>query len=431
MPITRHRLLTLLALVLVPWAAATAQPAPGAPGDRLGTFLDCRTSCDFDFLRQEVAFVDWVRDRAVADVHLLVTSQQAGAGGEEYTLAFIGLRTMAGRGDTLTFTTNPTTTSDERRKLMAQTVAAGLAPFVARHGGAARLRITAAEAGDDDAAARRSGTRDPWRAWVFELGIGGSTDGDANYRSKSVDGSFEATRVTAAWKFELESDYQYDDDRVKDVEFDSTGAVVDEEVFTTLRRTWQIDGLLVRSLGRHLSAGLRGELRSDSYRNLRRALLGGPAVEYNVFPYDEATRRELTIQYGAGFEANRYVDTTIFDRTRETLPTHYVSANFETRAPWGSVSLYGEHRNYLTDGAKRRTELSGDADVRLFRGFSVNVYGGYNWIRDQITLRKGSGDQADVLLRRRELLSGYEYYMGVGLRYTFGSIFNNVVNPRF
>jgi hypothetical protein len=61
----------------------------------------------------------------------------------------------------------------------------------------------------------------------------------------------------------------------------------------------------------------------------------------------------------------------------------------------------------------------------------VSVGGGYEWIHDQVYLPKGNRDQADVLLRRRALLTGYEYNARVGLTYTFGSIFNNVVNPRF
>ena len=32
---------------------------------------------------------------------------------------------------------------------------------------------------------------------------------------------------------------------------------------------------------------------------------------------------------------------------------------------------------------------------------------------------------------RRELLTGHQYEAGLGLSYTFGSIFSNVVNPRF
>jgi hypothetical protein len=69
--------------------------------------------------------------------------------------------------------------------------------------------------------------------------------------------------------------------------------------------------------------------------------------------------------------------------------------------------------------------------VRLFRGFSLNVGGEYRWIRDQVYLRKGQRSPVDVLLRRQALLTGFEYDARISISYTFGSIFNNVVNPRF
>jgi len=37
----------------------------------------------------------------------------------------------------------------------------------------------------------------------------------------------------------------------------------------------------------------------------------------------------------------------------------------------------------------------------------------------------------DVLLKLRQLSSGYSYFVGFGVSYSFGSIFNTVVNPRF
>ena len=47
-------------------------------------FLDCQgralSGCDFDLVRREIAWVDWVRNREDADVHLLVTSTRTGAG---------------------------------------------------------------------------------------------------------------------------------------------------------------------------------------------------------------------------------------------------------------------------------------------------------------------------------------------------------------
>jgi len=37
----------------------------------------------------------------------------------------------------------------------------------------------------------------------------------------------------------------------------------------------------------------------------------------------------------------------------------------------------------------------------------------------------------EILVRQRQLATSYRYGVSVGLSYTFGSIFNNVVNPRF
>nr|MBA3948490.1 hypothetical protein [Acidobacteriota bacterium] len=75
--------------------------------------------------------------------------------------------------------------------------------------------------------------------------------------------------------------------------------------------------------------------------------------------------------------------------------------------------------------------VNGSANVRLFKGFSFNVFGDYSRIRDQINLRKGNTSDEEVLLRLRQLATGYQYFMGFGVTYRFGSIYNNVVNPRF
>lgn len=91
-----------------------AQDTAAAPSQQaaLRVFLDCtNVFCDFDYLRTEVAFVNYVRDRAAADVHVLVTGQDAGAGGQGYTLLFIGRERFAGAADTLRFVTTPTPTT--------------------------------------------------------------------------------------------------------------------------------------------------------------------------------------------------------------------------------------------------------------------------------------------------------------------------------
>jgi hypothetical protein len=67
----------------------------------------------------------------------------------------------------------------------------------------------------------------------------------------------------------------------------------------------------------------------------------------------------------------------------------------------------------------------------LFKGFSVNMFGNYGWIRDQLYLPGGDYTEAEILLRQRALATSFSYWTSFGISYRFGSIFNNVVNPRF
>ena len=43
-------------------------------------YIDC-LECDLDYIRTEITFVNYVRDRKEADVHILITTQDTGSGG--------------------------------------------------------------------------------------------------------------------------------------------------------------------------------------------------------------------------------------------------------------------------------------------------------------------------------------------------------------
>ena len=69
--------------------------------------------------------------------------------------------------------------------------------------------------------------------------------------------------------------------------------------------------------------------------------------------------------------------------------------------------------------------------VRIAGGLSayISAFGGLT--RDQIFLVKGDATPEEVLARRRQLASGYNFYTSIGFNFRFGSQLNNVVNPRF
>lgn len=78
-------------------------------------FIDCGI-CDIDYIRTEITFVNYVRDRKEAQIHILITTQSTGSGGREYTIAFIGQREFNGINDTHKYYSQQTDTQDEIRE---------------------------------------------------------------------------------------------------------------------------------------------------------------------------------------------------------------------------------------------------------------------------------------------------------------------------
>jgi hypothetical protein len=98
---------------------------------------------------------------------------------------------------------------------------------------------------------------------------------------------------------------------------------------------------------------------------------------------------------------------------------------------WGSATTSLSTSNYLTDFEKNNLSLWASIGVRVFKGLSVYLSGSSSLIHDQVYLAKGAVSSDDVLLRQRQLQTQYVYAMNFGVSYTFGSMINNVINPRF
>lgn len=419
----RFALFALLACVpgiSIP-ALARAQATPERPR----VFLDCQDTaqlyCDFDFFRTEITWVDYVRDRADADVHVLVTTQTTGSGGNEFTIALIGQRALARLADTLRSTSKPSATRDEVRRGLERTIALGLVRYVASSGVADRLRITYT-APDAKAEGASAAGRDRWNNWVFRTSLNLNVDGEKTYTSSRYYGTFSANRTTEAWKINLSLNEQYNESRFE---------VSDTRTITNVSRDYGVNGLVVKSLTAHWSTGVQGSAERSTFLNQRYAIRVAPALEYNVFPYAESTRRQFTLRYGPGVNAFRYDQETIFDKRSETRFDQTLTASLDLKQPWGSISSSLEGASYLHDFSKRRLVFFNSFQVRLFKGLSINSFGSVSLLHDQLYLPRTGVTEEEVLLRRRQLETSYRYFAGFGLSYTFGSIFNNVVNPRF
>lgn len=413
--------LVLLAGPMLPIRLVAQTPADSARGAQPRVFVDCQQIfCDLDFFRTEITWVDYVRDRTVADAHVLVTRQATGAGGSEYTLAFLGQRQFAGVADTLRWVAPPASTDDVVRRGLADVLRAGLVRYAARAGLADRLQIGLRTAGPQSTAAAPQ--QDRWNYWVFRIRANGFTDGQKQSRFFNGFGSVSASRITADWKTTFTGNGSYSEDRF---------IFADGRSLNNYQHSYGTNALVVKSLSEHWSVGATASANSSTFLNQQLSLSVAPAVEYNVFPYSESTRRQLIARYAAGARALNYEEETIYDRLEETRPYHQLIVGLDARQPWGSVNTTLNGSQYFHDASKFSLGLSNSADVRLFRGFSFNLSGSVSLVRDQLHIPKRGATDEEVLLRRRQLETSYRWFASAGLSYTFGSIYNSIVNPRF
>ncbi len=397
---------------------ATTQPRTGT----LRVFIDCpqTSGCDQDYFRTEVPFVDYMRDRADASVHLLATEQSTGGGGLSYTLNFIGMKEFAGLADTLTFVLPASATQDEKRKALAHGMKLGLVRYVARTPASRNLTLNYSEAKISSPVTTT--TADPWNLWVFQTTGSASFQGEELNRFLFLRGSTSANRTSRDWKIEFGLNGGYNESKY---------TFSDGSEYNDYTRNYGATHLIVRSLGDHWGVGERASLSSSTYLNRKLFLFFEPTIEFNVFPYSQATRRKLTFSYSIGANSFAYEDTTIYNKIKEFRVNQTLVTALGLKQPWGSASVLLEAATYLDDFSKRHATLYNQLDLRLFKGFSLNTYFGITLLHDQLSLAKGELTDEQILLQRRQVATEYSYYGGIGLSYTFGSIFNNVVNPRF
>ena len=420
MSIRRAALLCLGAVAVLAAAPAAAQEAPSPErAGALRVFIDCDFGCDETFLRQEITIVNYVRDRKEADVHVLVTPQPTGGGGIEFTVKFIGLGRFAGVDQTLSFATPQATTADERRNALAEVLKRGLVRYVAETPLAPRMKITFS-APETKAAA--SQVRDRWNLWVFRANFGGSFNGERSNRGRSLRGGASANRTTEAWKITFSTNGSYRE---------NTFQLSETETFTSISRNMDASGLVVKSLTQHWSVGLMGNASRSTFLNYDLRARIAPGVEYNFFPYSQSTRRMFTVQYTVGANSFDYEQVTIFGKNSEKLMDHRLEVGLSLRQPWGSAFAEVNFSQYLNTPDKYNVTSFGELSMRLFKGFSVNMFGSISRTRDQIYLPAAGATEEEILVRQRQLLTGYRYFLNFGVSYSFGSIFNNVVNPRF
>lgn len=378
--------------------------------DALNVYMDASS-----YIKQHIPFINYVRDRKVADLIIISTSEVTGSGGREYTLFLEGQGKYAGMIDTLKYSSSPDETYEQRRDKEVKTLRMGLMRYVLKTPLSEYIDIEFSEPISAEV------STDRWNNWVFRASISGFLNGQSSLKYLNTYGGISASKVTEDWKIDIDLDYSYGKDIFKTEELTL-------ESITTSRSA---EALVVKSLSDHWSIGGSTGVLSSSYSNYDLKISFMPGIEFNIFPYSESTRRQFRFLYKIGYMYNDYIDTTIYNKTKEALFSHSLSGAFEVIQKWGSIDFSASWSNYLQDFSQNRLSLSCSLNWRVAKGLSINLGGSYSFIHNQISLVKGGATSEEILLRRKELETNYRYFMHFGFSYTFGSIYNNVVNPRF
>jgi Protein of unknown function, DUF481 len=405
-------------LCLVSSSAGLSGQQPSPANGRLSIYIDCN-NCDDDFLREEIDFVEYVRDPANADVHVIVTTSETGAGGQERSVALIGLGRFKGTDFKLRSLSESGDSPDTQRTRLATTITIGLLNYLATDGVKGGLTLDVEQAQQPG---QGGPATDRWNFWVMSVQGSIAMMGEESSRELNLSGDLGADRITDAWKITMGAEIEY---QREDFDLD------EDEPLRAIRNEKDFDALVARSLTDHWSVGGRGSVDSSSFENIAARFFGGPAVEYNLFPYSQYTRRQLRFGYAVGPYVARYVEETLYFTMSDSLVQQQATVTLDQREPWGSLQAELEYSTFLPGPSRYRLQLEGDVNVRLARGLSLSIEGSTSRIRDQLSIPRRGVTQEEVLLRLRQLRSGYEYDFQLGLTYTFGSIFNTIVNPRF
>jgi hypothetical protein len=380
-------------------------------------FLNCSARCYGEYVRSEISFFDFVRDRYAADIEIFVQALPNGAGGFEYTLTFTGKNDYAGSTTTRTFSTRQADTRDMIRKRMVRNVKMGLVKFIVDTDLFEDVLVDFPKSPQTVEVL----PKDKWDYWVFRLGGRGSFRSESNKKNSSIRTDLSINRVTDASKFSL---YTYHNQY-----FDKY--TIDGEEVTARNTNYGVSSLFVKSLSEHWSAGGFYRGFHSVYSNIAFSHSVAPAIEYSMYPVSQVMRHQMRWVYQAGFRKRNYLETTIFDKLQETLPYHQLTGIMRITEPWGTFSAELNGFQYLHDLSKNRLSLEVDLNWRVAQGLSVWLNSDFSLINNQISLAKVEGDPSQILLNNRQLPTNFRFGTSVGMSYTFGSLNNNVINPRF
>ena len=297
----------ILSNCLLSISPVAGQKSPDRESNGLSVFLDLTRHIDDDYIRQEIALVTYVRDKELADVHIIISSHSSGNTGNTYNISFIGYGKYSDKNYQLNYWAPSANTSYDTRKGYTETIKRGLIPFLADSPLASMVSVAITGNGND--IKTFAPPRDPWNHWVIEVYGSTNMSSESTRNSVNVRYGFVADRITEESKIRLRPYGNYNERNIK----------TDNGTVSRITTRNGFDSYYIKSIGEKWGVGVFADLLSSSFDNYSTRVELKPALEYSFFPYREATRRSITIAWRSGAGYNNYLEETIFDKNTEIL----------------------------------------------------------------------------------------------------------------
>jgi hypothetical protein len=382
-------------------------------------FIDCQMRCHTRYLKEQITFVNYMRDRLQADIYILATRRRTGAGGSEVQLAFEGNNQFEGILDTITYFVDPNATESIERDQMVFELKKGLLGYIVQTDMVNNLKYSI---DTDSVNTGQTDIIDPWNYWVFNIGGNGWVNGEQSYNSIDLSSRVNANRITDKHKFVFTARTSYAENTFK---------LTDGDDFKSTFISYNLYLEYVKSLGEHWSIGGVSRSGSSTFGNtdVRTSIKG--ALEYNFYPYTESQTRRFSFFYTIGPEYYDYTEPTIYEKETEWVARHGLNISYEQTQKWGNVSISLGTQQYFHNLSLYNAYLNPRIEWQIFKGLSFNLGGFFSFVTDRINIAKSEISDEDILLQIKQLDTDFTYHSFVGLNYRFGSKYNNFVNPRF
>lgn len=412
------RKLVSILLALFSLNSVIAQDSTLVRKDLPNLFMAC-DFCASQFFKQEITYVNFVRDRRLADIYMLGTVNFNAGGAVQMTLYFVGENKFKGQNDTLVYKAPPNISDGDAREGLLNTVKQGLLKYIVRTELLKKINYTV-DVGEQ--ALENDKVRDKWNFWVFNMSANVDGNGNSYQRNLSANGNLSANRTTKKLRVETGSWYNLRTQRF---------VVNDSTVVKGRQETLGAYHLMAFTVGKHWAVGQFATYFQSTQQNLRNSISYYPGIEYNAFSYEESGRRQLRFIYRLGARYQDYFETTVYNKKSELYALQSFVVQWSQIEKWGNVYLSAGGWHYLNYPKNYSASIYPSINFNPLKGLRVGLWCGFSIVNDQFFLRKSEATANEIILSQVQLKTDYNFNYGFNINYTFGSKYNNIINVRF